>query len=127
MKTDHAAQCRFFSAEDAIRYALAAYYAAAKNIEPPQGEAWLIDGQPYASASDFADVFVQEVADRVSAAAYAQRLPRSGGEIIGPWWPNDGDELTSGGEVFLRRIMNHLPPLDNRVHNHVSKGVGNVG
>ncbi|MFC5741587.1 hypothetical protein [Dyella tabacisoli] len=126
MKIDYAAQCRFFSAEDAIRYALAAYYAATQNIEPPKGEDWLIDGQPYACASDFADAFVQEVADRVSAAAYAQRLPRLASDITGTWWPNDGEELTSAGEVFLRRIMNHLPPVDNRVHNRPSNGAENA-
>jgi hypothetical protein len=126
-RPDPAAACRYFTADDAIRFALAAYYAASLSIEPPSGEPWLIDGQPYASASDFADAFVQEVADRVSAAAYAASLPRSASDITVPWWPNPQEELTEAGAVFLRRIMNHLPPEDNLAHNHLMKGIANVG
>ena len=37
MKTDYAAQCRFFTAEDACRIALQAYYAARPAPRPPTG------------------------------------------------------------------------------------------
>ncbi|MDQ0008279.1 hypothetical protein J2T07_000438 [Luteibacter jiangsuensis] len=100
MKIDHAAECRFFSAEDAIRFALSAYYAATKHIEPPAGEPWVIDGAPWASGADFADAFMQEVADRISAKACELQLRRSGSQIMGLWWPLDGDEITDTGKVF---------------------------
>ncbi len=125
-RPDPAAQCRFFTADDAIRFALAAYYAASHDIEPPQGEPWLIDGEPYADGSCFADAFVQQIADRVSAAAYSANLPRSCSEIMGVWWPQEGEELTESGEVFLRRIMNHLPSGHNRAHNLLRQGNGDA-
>lgn len=121
MKNDPVAECRFFTAEDACRIALAAYYAAGAELEPPPGEPWMLDGSPYASASDFADCFCQQVADRVSAIAYSQHLSRSGSSLDGPWWPNQGEELTEYGANFLRRIMKHLPPGDNPGNNQLSK------
>ncbi|WP_343822062.1 hypothetical protein, partial [Dyella marensis] len=117
MKIDYAAQCRFFSAEDAVRFALASYYAASRAIEPPPGEPWFDDGVPFASGGVFADEFVQELADRVSAAAYAMKVARSGSPIDGLWWPVGDEELTERREFLLRRIMNHLPRGDNGKHN----------
>lgn len=122
MKHDPAEACRFFSAEDACRFALAAYYAAGEELKPPPGEPWFIDGDPYASASDFADEFCQQIADRVSAVAYSQHLRRSGSSFDGPWWPNNEEELTDAGPVVLRRIMQHLPPVDNPGNNRFIEG-----
>lgn len=120
------ASCRYFTADDALRFALAAYYAASQQMEPPLGEPWEIDGQPYASAADFADSFVQEICDRVSAAALTAKIERHGSEIMGNWWPNEGDELTNAGATFLRRIMKHLPPEEIDVHNRILEGLGHA-
>jgi len=61
MKTDYAAQCRFFTAEDAVRIALKAYYAAARALDPPPGEPWMLDGAPYVTPTDFAETFSGQV------------------------------------------------------------------
>ncbi len=53
MKQDLAAACRFFSIDDALRWAAAAYYAASRSVELPDGQAWIVDGVPYASGLDF--------------------------------------------------------------------------
>jgi hypothetical protein len=128
MKPDPAAQCRFFSAEDACRFALAAYYAASREIEPPPGEPWITEGAPWASGGDFADAFLEGVRDRVAAAAWSQSLRRSGSVIDGLWWPNpdeDCSDLTEHAALLLGRIMIHLPPEDNRRHNRLVPGVEN--
>lgn len=69
MKIDYVAQCRFFTAEDACRIALQAYYAAGRRIQPPPGEPWIIDGDPYAGPGDFADAFSGEVQARIALLA----------------------------------------------------------
>lgn len=125
-KPDLSAPCRFFSAEDACRFALQAYYAASRDVEPPPGEPFMIDGQPYSSASDFADAFCQQIADRLSALAYSQHLRHSGSKIDGPWWPDSGDQLTEGGALFMRRILKHLPPGHNALHNQPTSWIPNV-
>lgn len=79
MKTDPAAACRFFTPGDACRAALAAYRAATECLRPPFGHPWLIDGQPFATASDFADNFVAEIVAQVGLLAL-DRL----GEFVPP-------------------------------------------
>jgi hypothetical protein len=69
METDHAAACRFFTPGDACRIALAAYRAAAFDLVPPFGQPWMLDGEPYATASDFVDAFAGEVAARLGLLA----------------------------------------------------------
>lgn len=128
MKHDYAAECRFFKAEDACRMALAAYYAASADLEPPEGEPWVLEGSPYATASDFALCFCQQIAERVSAIAYAQRLRQPDSVLDGLWWPEDGfnlEELSEYRQASLRRIMKHLPPGDNRVNNRSGKEFAN--
>lgn len=128
MKTDHVAACRFFSAEDACRFALAAYFAAGAEIEPPPGEPWLVGGAPYASAGDFADAFMDQVRDRVAAAAFASSVCRSGSECFPIWWPNPDEQTSDLSEVrqlLLRKIVKHLPPRDNAGNNQPGRGLIN--
>lgn len=138
MKPDYAAQCRFFTAEDACRISLQAYYAAARRIEPPAGEAWMIDGEPYASAGDFADAFNGELQARVAllslqklgsfdVASTAWDLYKLAAEIepekMSPIIA-ERDALNARIEAeFLGDTMNRLPPQDNQVHNRESEGV----
>ncbi len=125
MKHDYAAACRFFSPEDACRFALAAYYAAGAEIEPPKGESWFLEGAPYATGGDFADAFMDQLRDRVAAAAWSASVPRSGSESFALWWPNPGesiDDLTEVGQLLLRRMAKHLPPGIGRFNNQSGGG-----
>lgn len=79
MKTDPAAACRFFTPGDACRATLAAYRAATECLRPPFGQSWLIDGLPFATASDFADNFVAEIVAQLGLLAL-DRL----GEFVPP-------------------------------------------
>jgi hypothetical protein len=67
MKVDYAAQCRFFTAEDAVRLALQSYYAAGRYLEPPPGEPWMTeDGSPWADAAGFATAFQGQLEARLA-------------------------------------------------------------
>lgn len=143
MKTDYAAQCRFFSAEDACRIALQAYFTATKHIEPPSGEAWFAeDGSPYASATDFVDAFSGEVQARLALLALEKlgtfhcalevwNLYKLAADIE----PEKMAPIIASREIELAQIdadclgvaMNDLPPEDNAAHNQPSTGVGNAG
>lgn len=132
MKTDPAAQCRFFKAEDACRIALQAYYAAGRRIEPPPGEPWMVDGDPYASAADFADAFSGEVQARIALLA----LDRLGNfdvamsewnlyklaadiapEKMAPIIAERETMLADINASFLETTAHGLPCGDNRVDN----------
>ena len=69
MKTDYAASCRFFSAEDACMMALQAYYAGCHHLQPPAGEPFLVDGQPWAGPLEFAEAFNGELQARLGLLA----------------------------------------------------------
>lgn len=141
MKTDYAAQCRFFTAEDACRIALQAYYAAGRRIEPPPGEPWMIDGEPYASASEFAEAFSGELQARIGLLALDQlgefyqvstqwHLLRLACDIepekITPILAKHEAEMAEVDAEFLGDEMNSLPWADNQVNNDQSHGVQNA-
>lgn len=139
MKLDPVAQCRFFSADDACRFALQAYYGSHRYIEPPPGEPWMIDGEPYAGPGDFADAFIAELQVRISLCA----LDRLGYfDVLGdPGWnlhklaadiePQKMAPIIAARETQLAQIdadflgdeMNRLPPGDNPVHNRVQEDI----
>jgi hypothetical protein len=142
MKIDHVAQCRFFSAEDACRIALQAYFAAGKYIEPPAGEPWLIEGQPYACAADFADAFNGELQARLAlltleklgdfnAASSSWDLYKIAADIE----PEKMAPIISAREMenakldaeFFGHAMNELPPEDNHVNKGEASGNANAG
>lgn len=125
MKFDPAASCRYFSAEDACRLALQAYYAAAAAIEPPPGEPWEVDGQPYATASDFADEFMAGLSprlallalDRLGTFVYPQdrgdpylRASLLEPEKMAPVIANRETENADDEAVFLGAELHDLPP-----------------
>lgn len=139
MKPDYTAQCRFFTAEDACRIALQAYYSATRHITPPPGEPWYTeDGAPWASATDFAEAFGGELQARVGLLAL-ERL----GEFYQPDWNWDALRLACDVEPekitpllaareariaamnaeFFGDELNHLPPADNHPHNREKEGV----
>jgi hypothetical protein len=142
MKTDHVAQCRFFTPEDACRIALQAYYTATKRITPPPGETWFAeDGSPWASATDFAEAFSGELQARLGLLA----LDHLGEfyQVSGQWHllrlacdiePEKITPLLAKHEAEMAVVyddifgdeMNYLPPADNQVNNHQSSGVENA-
>jgi hypothetical protein len=132
MKFDPAASCRFFTAEDACRLALQAYYAAAAAIQPPPGEPWEVDGQPYATTGDFADEFIMGLAPRLGLLAL-DRLgsfdpPEDRGnpwerarllepEKMAPVIAARETQNADAEELFSGRELHGLPPGDNALHN----------
>jgi len=55
---------------------LAAYYGAAHDVEPPEGEPWTDDaGQPYADASGFSSAFLHHLERSVMRLAAVKGLP----------------------------------------------------
>ncbi|MHB1059192.1 MAG: hypothetical protein ACYC0F_15040 [Rhodanobacter sp.] len=139
MKTDYAAQCRFFRAEDAVRIALQAYYAAGRRIEPPPGEPWMIDGDPYATATDFAEAFNGELQARLSLLALARlgdfNVLRTEWDLcmlaadvepekMAPIIARRETERLEIEAEFSGLKMHDLPPEDNAVHNRLTEGSG---
>lgn len=143
METDHAAACRFFTPGDACRAALAAYHAAAECLRPPFGGPWLIDGQPFAVAADFADNFIAEIVAQVGLLAL-DRL----GEFIppeergDPWAraflaaPEKMRQIISKHETEIRELpaefgvinSHELQPNGKDLHNGSTQGNStNVG
>lgn len=143
MKVDHVAQCRFFSAEDACRIALQAYFSASKHIELPEGENWFAeDGSPWASASDFADAFNGELQARLAlltleklgdfnAASSSWDLYKLAAdiepEIMAPIISAREIEFAKLDAEFFGQAMNELPPEDNHVNNGEASGTANAG
>jgi hypothetical protein len=139
MKPDYAAQCRFFTAEDACRIALQAYYSATRHITPPPDEPWFDEsGAPYAGATDFAEAFSGEVQARLGILALDRlgefhscgvdwNLLRVACDIepekIAPLLAKHEAEIAALKAEFLGEEMNGLPPADNPVHNREMEGV----
>jgi len=123
---DPAAASRCFTAEDACRYALAAYYAACADIEPPKGEPWLDeDGEAWASPGDFVEMFLRQVGIKVYREAVA-----AGVEVITGSMPQCPDALCAVmretgrlvEEDFSGADNDNLPPPENRADNHAGGG-----
>jgi hypothetical protein len=147
MKPDHLAQCRFFSAEDACRIALQAYYSATRHITPPPGEPWYTeDGAPWAGATDFAEAFNGEVQARLALLALDRlgefyqvnvqwHLLRIACDIepekIAPLLAAHEAEIAALEAEFNTRDVTEIcgtenepfAILDNRAHNHMTEGV----
>lgn len=142
MKHLDAASCRFFTAGDACRLTLDAYRAAGRWIQPPPGEPWVTDGEPYASAGDFVDAFAGELAARLGLLAL-DRLGtfRTPSDDFDPWVLAErvapgkmaaiiSRRETENAEVdaeFLRPEGHGLPPGDNPGHNQPAREVEDVG
>lgn len=135
MKVDLSAACRFFSAEDACRIALQAYYAAARAMEPPTGEPWMLDGLPYAGPDDFADHFAAQIAAQVgllgldalgafTAGSSTWDLLRLASRIAPEKTAallekREQDNAFEAGD-FLGAELNDLPDVQNASHNRQS-------
>lgn len=123
MKTDLAASVRWFGAEQAATWALQAFYAACRDIEPPAGEA-VNDPEfgPWAHKGDFAHAFHAAFTRRLSLAAFRRGdvpSPSSATEPLG--WP---DQLDSDAQSeFLERLkIGGLLVEQNAGNNRPSPG-----
>lgn len=92
MKIDSPAACRFFTVDDAVQWAIAAYYGASRAVEPPSGEAWWIEGEPWATPDAFADEFHHRLTSRINRAADEAALPpsRATGSLLCWGWKGSG-------------------------------------
>lgn len=135
METDHAAACRFFTPGDACRIALEAYRAAAFDLVPPFGQPWMLDGEPYATASDFVDAFAGEVAARLGLLAL-DRLGefRPPSDCHNPFViasraaPEKMRQIIADRETELAQDMHDLRGGENARHNAAMEGeTANVG
>lgn len=108
MKQYTAEQCRFFTGEEAMAWAIKAYLAASRELTPPKGESWWQDGMGWAEPGDFAVMFVQHLVDRLARRAYDLKLypPKSQLARDVSWpqqgepWPDLGGFGLPGREVF---------------------------
>jgi hypothetical protein len=93
MKNDPAASVRWFDAEQAMTLALQAYYAACRDLQPPEGESWDdAEAGPWASAGDFAWEFHAAFTRRLSLAAWRRGIAPPCGSADEPLgWPKCGD------------------------------------
>lgn len=144
MKIDHAAQCRFFSAADACRIALQAYYAATRHLMPPPGESWYDEsGSPWASCTDFADAFNGELQARIALLALDKLgqfyplpvmdwdLYKLASEIesekMAPIIAEREMELAKVDAEFFGESVNRLPGGINHAHNQSEGSIDNAG
>ena len=120
MKSDRVASVCWFDAEQAMVWALQAYYAARREVEPHQGE---LDPETWASAGGFAHEFHAALTRRVSLAAFRRGIaPDSGcaSELLG--WPSGDDpEFEKGWLDGLRKCG--LCVDENAVDNRATPGV----
>jgi hypothetical protein len=69
------AACRFFTPDDAVRWALQAYYGACRDVVPPKGQPWLAEGVAWSSPACWGDAVVTRFMAAVVAAAIDARVP----------------------------------------------------
>ncbi|MDE2075403.1 MAG: hypothetical protein KGJ81_18375 [Alphaproteobacteria bacterium] len=112
---NRAAACRFFSYGKAVLMAMEAYSAAAVLIEPPAGEAWFDEyGNAWANETLFAECFIEEMCQRINAAAVAAAVPYASHSV----YPGLGWELADGHNAELSTSENaQIAPPDNRPDN----------
>lgn len=123
MKNDPAAAVRWFDAEQAVTWALQAFYAACRNIEPPEGEAWHDpEHGPWADRGCFVWEFHAALTRRLNLAAWRHGNvppPGSATELLG--WPDQAD--LSERIEFLERLRKcGLCVDENAADNRASQG-----
>lgn len=89
MKRDPVAAVRWFDGQQALTWALQAYYAACREVEPP---ASCDEPDDWASGGDFLHAFHAAFTLRLSAAAFAQGVARCGSASEALGWPESGSE-----------------------------------
>ena len=104
------AACRFFTPEDAIRWALQAYCGACRDVVPPKGEPWMVDGCAWTTPAAWADLVVTRFMGLVVAAAIDARVPCDHGCATPSFTWDDS-------AFFSRPKRNDLPGSENHAEN----------
>ena len=113
MKYDSPAACRFFTPDDAVRWALAAYYGASRRLHPPLGESFIDGDGRWSSPATFALDVQYAFSESIVAAAIDAKIPCDHGSS-GPscsW--NDSGWAHSHADYLAGQEMNDLPGLLN--------------
>ncbi|HKZ09846.1 MAG TPA: hypothetical protein VJL61_03955 [Rhodanobacteraceae bacterium] len=121
MKQDPVASVRWFGAEQSLAWALQAYYAACKAVEPPPGQSFVDrDGETWASKGDFLHAFHSALTVRLNLAAYAAGdVPPSGSASEQLGWPDKADP--AGKVAFFDYLtISGLPLPENQGDNAVA-------
>jgi hypothetical protein len=123
MKRDVAASVRWFGAEQAMAWALQAYYAACRAVEPPVGEPFIdSDGVCWTSKGEFLHAFHSAFTARLNRAAFVDGdVPRSGSASEQLGWPDNAD--SAGKVAFFEYLENAgLPVPENAGNNALARG-----
>lgn len=126
MKSDRGAVVRWFGAQEALTWALQAYYAACRSVEPPAGRASLeAEGSAWASKGEFLHAFHSALTMRLNLAAFLHPEAftcDSASEQLG--WPDKADaagklaffECLELAGLSLPEDQGHNP-IAGRLHN----------
>lgn len=115
MKRDIAKAWRWFTAEDALRWALAAYYAASREVDPPADDP---DPELWATSGYFAFAFHAAITRRICREALERKIPCDHG--------NATLELGWDDSAFSPLSRNSLHPSENTPDNHSGTGAANA-
>lgn len=141
MKSLNAASCRYFTPGDACRVALDAYRAAARHVEPPPGESFVVDGVPWCTATDFAEAFSGELQARLGllaldrlgdfhACSVVWDLHRLAHDVepvkMAPIISRRETEMCRVEAELSGQKMHDLPPGENAGHNQAERSAGNA-
>lgn len=120
MKHDPVASVRWFAAEQALAWALQAYYAACRTVEPPAGRAFIDrDGSAWASRGEFLHAFHSALTVRLNLAAFARGVSACGSASEQLGWPDNAD--SEGKVAFFKCLeLAGLPLPENQGHNLVA-------
>lgn len=116
MKRDVTKVWRWFSADDALRWTLAAYFQACRELEPPAGDP---NPESWASGGFFAYLFHEAITARICREAVEQKIRCDHGcasSLLG--W-----ELAD----FSGDAGNSLPPSIIPSDNRLVRGQDNAG
>lgn len=119
MKRDVLTSVRWFDAEQALAWALQAYYAACRQMQPPVA---IDDLDSWASEGDFLWAFHSAFTLRLNLAAFVRgSVPASGSasELLG--WPDEAD--LAGKVDFVEHLkIAGLRLPENADHNATAGG-----
>jgi hypothetical protein len=123
MKRDVAASVRWFGAEQAMAWALQAYYAACRAVEPPVGESFIDSaGVCWTSKGEFLHAFHSALTVRLNRAAFVAGdvpISDSASEQLG--WPDNAD--SAGKVAFFEYLeLMGLPVPENAGNNALARG-----
>jgi hypothetical protein len=117
--------CKFFTGEDAMRWALAAYLEAAQHLVRSEGP-WVEGGVPWSSPEDFAKVFREGFERRVwdvcERSARFREVRSWSQELTAAMLARAREILAEPSSDLLHAQMPTLPPSKNPSNNALDTG-----